>query len=202
MRAGLLCATTVNFFTFLAGTGLLVLFADRVLQLSPGAIGLAFGVGATGGLLGAVASPAIARRIGIGRSIVVGAVLFPAPYALIAAATGPSWARLGTLGAAEFLSAFGVMLLDVNLNSLQTSVVPDGLRGRVAGAYSTVNYGIRPLGALIGGELATLAGLRVTLTVAAVGGALSAVWLLASPIPGIRVLGRAPAGGTAAAHSD
>lgn len=193
MRAGLLCATTVNFFTFLSGTGLLVLFADRVLQLSPGAIGLAFGVGATGGLLGAVASPAIARRIGIGRSIVVGAVLFPAPFALIAAATGPTWARLGTLGAAEFLSAFGVMLLDVNLNSLQTSVVPDGLRSRVAGAYSTVNYGVRPLGALIGGELATLTGLRVTLTVAAVGGAMSALWLLASPIPGIRELGHAPA---------
>ena len=188
MRAGLLCATTLNFFTFLSGTGLLVLFADRVLQLSPGAIGLAFGVGATGGLLGAVASPAIARRIGIGRSIVVGAVLFPAPFALVAVATGPTWARLGTLGAAEFLSAFGVMLFDVNLNSLQTSVVPDGLRSRVAGAYSTVNYGVRPLGALIGGELATLAGLRVTLTVAAVGGAMSALWLAASPIPGIRVL--------------
>lgn len=191
MRAGLLCATTVNFFTFLSGTGLLVLFADRVLQLSPGAIGLAFGVGATGGLLGAVAAPAISRRIGVGRSIVVGAVLFPAPLALAAAATGPAWARLGFLGAAEFLSAFGVMLFDVNLNSLQASVVPDGLRSRVAGAYSTVNYGIRPLGALIGGELATLAGLRVTLTVAAVGGAMSALWLMASPIPGIRVLGRA-----------
>lgn len=191
MRAGLLCATTVNFFTFLSGTGLLVLFANRVLQLSPGAIGLAFGVGATGGLLGAVASPAIARRIGIGRSIVVGAVLFPAPLVLAAAATGPTWARLGFLGAAEFLSAFGVMLLDVNLNSLQTSVVPDGLRSRVAGAYSTVNYGVRPLGALIGGELATVAGLRVTLTVAAVGGAMSVLWLLASPIPGIRVLGQA-----------
>ncbi|MFI6550307.1 MFS transporter [Streptomyces prunicolor] len=202
MRAGLLCTTTVNFFTFLSGTGLLVLFADRALKLSPGAIGLAFGLGATGGLLGAVASPAIARRIGIGRSIVVGAVLFPAPYALIAAATGPGWARLGILGAAEFLSAFGVMLLDVNLNSLQTSVVPDGLRSRVAGAYSTVNYGIRPLGALVGGGLATLVGLRVTLTVAAVGGALSAVWLLASPIPGIRTLGRATADGTAVAHSD
>ncbi|MBK6011665.1 MFS transporter [Streptomyces sp. MBT53] len=188
MRAGLLCATTVNFFTFLSGTGLVVLFADRALQLSPGAIGLAFGIGATGGLLGAVASPAIARRIGIGRSIVVGAVLFPAPFALVAAATGPTWTRLGILGAAEFLSAFGVMLFDVNLNSLQASVVPDNLRSRVAGAYSTVNYGVRPLGALVGGEVATLMGLRVTLVVAAVGGALSAVWLVASPIPGIRVL--------------
>jgi MFS family permease len=192
MRAGLLCATTLNFFTFLTGTGLLVLFADRVLQLSPGAIGLAFGVGATGGLLGAVASPGIARRIGVGRSIVIGAVLFPAPFALVAAATGPSWARLGTLSAAEFLSAFGVMLFDVNLNSLQASVVPDGLRSRVAGAYSTVNYGVRPLGALAGGGLATLVGLRATLVVAAVGGALCVLWLRASPIPGTRTLGQAP----------
>ena len=192
MRAGLLCAMTLNFFTFLAGTGLLVLFADRVLQLSPGAIGLAFGVGATGGLLGAVVAPAIGRRIGVGRSIVVGAVLFPASFALIAVATGPVWARLGVLGAAEFLAAFGVMLFDVNLNSLQTSVVPDGLRSRVAPAYSTVNYGVRPLGALIGGELATLAGLRATLMVVAVGGTMSVLWLLASPIPGIRELGRTP----------
>jgi MFS family permease len=192
MRAGLLCATTLNFFTFLSGTGLLVLFADRVLQLSPGAIGLAFGAGATGGLLSALASPAIARRIGIGRGIVIGAVLYPAPLALIAAATGPAWARLGTLGAAEFLSAFGAMLFDVNLNSLQASVVPDSLRSRVAGAYSTVNYGVRPLGALAGGGLATLVGLRVTLTVAAVGGALSVLWLIASPIPGTRVLGQEP----------
>ncbi|MGQ4429108.1 hypothetical protein [Streptomyces sp. SAS_260] len=38
--------------------------------------------------------------------------------------------------------------------------------------------------------MATLAGLRVALTVAAVGGAMSALWLIASPIPGIRVLGR------------
>ncbi|MFI6460457.1 MFS transporter [Streptomyces sp. NPDC050538] len=192
MRAGLLCATTLNFFTFLSSAGLLVLFADRVLHLAPGAIGLAFGMGATGALLSAVVSPAIARRIGVGRSIVAGAVLFPAPYALIAAATGPVWARLGVLGAAQFLSAFGVMLLDVNLNSLQTSVVPDGLRSRVAGAYSTVNYGVRPLGALIGGELATLAGLRATLIVAAVGGAMAVLWLLASPIPGIRELARTP----------
>ncbi|MFJ6895893.1 MFS transporter [Streptomyces hokutonensis] len=192
MRAGLLCATTVNFFTFLSSTGLVVLFADRVLQLSPGAIGLAFGVGATGGLLGAVTAPAITRRIGVGRSIVIGAVLYPAPIALIAAATGPTWARLGTVGASEFLSAFGVMLLDVNLNSLQTSVVPDGLRSRVAGAYNTVNYGVRPLGALVGGGLATLVGLRATLVVAAVGGALCVLWLLPSPIPGTRVLGESP----------
>lgn len=63
LRAGLGCAATVNFFTFVAGSGLIVLFASRNLGLSAGVIGLAFGVGATGGLLGAVCAPAISRRL-------------------------------------------------------------------------------------------------------------------------------------------
>ncbi|MFG2674430.1 MFS transporter [Streptomyces sp. NPDC048445] len=188
LRASLGCAATVNFFTFVAGSGLLVLFASRSLGLSAGTIGLALGVGATGALLGAVCAPAISRRLGVGRSIVAGAVLFPAPIAIAAAADGPVWLRAGALAGAEFLSGFGVMLFDINLNSLQASVIPDGMRSRVAGAYSTINYGIRPVGAVVGGLLATLVGLRPTLLVAAVGGALSVLWLLPSPIPGIRSL--------------
>ncbi|WP_405662485.1 MFS transporter [Streptomyces sp. NBC_01166] len=192
LRAGLGCAATVNFFTFVAGSGLIVLFASRSLGLSAGAIGVAFGIGATGALLGAVLAPKISRRIGVGRSIVVGAVLFPAPLAIAAAADGPLWLRAGALAATEFLSGFGVMLFDVNLNSLQAAVIPDGMRSRVAGAYSTINYGIRPVGAVVGGLLATFLGLRATLLIAAVGGALSLLWLLPSPIPGIRSL--TPAG--------
>ncbi|MFF1641461.1 MFS transporter [Streptomyces sp. NPDC058246] len=188
LRASLGCATTVNFFTFVSGTGLTVLFADRVLDLSAGTIGLALGIGSTGALLGAVAAPRISRRIGVGRSIAVGAVLFPAPIAIAAAASGPMWARAAALGAAEFLAGIGVMLFDVNLNSLQTAVIPDAMRSRVAGAYSTVNYGIRPVGAVVGGALATLIGLRATLITAAAGGALSLLWLLPSPVPRVHSL--------------
>lgn len=188
LRASLGCAATVNFFTFVGGSGLLVLFASRSLGLSAGVIGLALGAGATGGLLGAVCAPAISRRLGMGRSIAVGAVLFPAPIAIAAAADGPLWLRAGVLAASQFLAGFGVMLFDVNLNSLQAAVIPDHMRSRVAGAYSTVNYGTRPVGAIVGGVLATLVGLRPTLLVAAVGGALSLLWLLPSPIPRIRSL--------------
>ncbi|WP_327710743.1 MFS transporter [Streptomyces sp. NBC_00464] len=205
LRATLGCAATVNFFTFVAGSGLLVLFASRSLGLSAGVIGAALGAGATGALLGAVCAPAISRQLGVGRSIVVGAVLFPAPIALAAAADGPLWLRAGALAAAEFLSGFGVMLFDVNLNSLQASVIPDGMRSRVAGAYSTINYGVRPVGAVVGGALATSLGLRPTLLVAAVGGALSVLWLLPSPIPRIRSLdatGGAGADATGGAEAD
>ena len=187
LRASLGCATTVNFFTFMSGA-LLVLYASRSLELGSGLIGLAFGVGAVGGLLGALLAPFVSRRIGIGRTIVIGAILFPAPIALAALAGGPVWARLGALAGAELLSSIGVMLFDVPLNALQTSVIPDGLRSRVAGAFTAVNYGIRPLGAVVGGLLGTSLGLRPTLLIAAAGGTLSFLWLLPSPIPGFRSL--------------
>ncbi|MCX5205242.1 MFS transporter [Streptomyces sp. NBC_00237] len=202
LRAALCCAATVNFFTFVAGSGLMVLFASRTLGLSAGAIGLALGIGSTGALLGAVVAPGVSRRIGLGRSIVVGAVLFPAPLAVAACAGGPLWVRAGVLALAEFLSGVGVMLFDVNLNSLQTSVIPDGLRSRVAGAFSTVNYGMRPLGAVVGGLLATGFGLRTTLLVGAVGGTLSLLWLLPSPIPRVRSLAAKPPPDTASATAN
>ncbi|MFM9608930.1 MFS transporter [Streptomyces niveiscabiei] len=186
LKYGLACTTTVNFFTYLTGTGMIVLYADRELQLAPGVIGTAFGVGALGGLGGAFAAPVLARKFGSGKGVVIGSVLFPLPFALGAAAGGPPWVRAVILSTSLFLSFFGVMLFDVNLNSLQAVAVPDGMRARVAGAYSTVNYGVRPLGALAGGALASAVGLRTTLIVAAVGGALSVLWLLPSPIPRTR----------------
>ncbi|MFE7752103.1 MFS transporter [Streptomyces sp. NPDC057428] len=198
LRACLGCAATVNFFTFLAGSGLVVLFASRNLGLSAGVIGFAFGIGATGSLLGALLAPRVSRRIGVGRSIALGAVIFPAPVAVAAAAGGPLWLRAGALAASEFLSGVGVMLFDVNLNALQTTVIPDGLRSRIAGAFSTINYGIRPVGAVAGGLLATGIGLRATLFVAALGGVMSLLWLLPSPIPHIRSLAPETAAGTTA----
>ncbi|SHM84526.1 MFS transporter [Actinacidiphila paucisporea] len=188
LRATLGCAATVNFFTFISGTGLLVLFATRVLRLTAGGIGLALGVGASGALLGAVIAPRMSRRWGVGPSIAVGAVLFPASTAVAALAGGPLWVRGGALALAEFLAGIGVMFFDINLNSLQTSVIHDGIRSRVSGAYSTVNYGVRPIGATVGGVLATTVGLRPTLLLAAAGGTLSVLWLVFSPVLGIRTL--------------
>ena len=192
LRAKLGCVSTVNFFTFVFAA-LLVLFASRELGLSSGLIGLALGIGAVGGLVGAVTAGPLSRRIGVGPSIVVGAVVFPAAIALTAVADGPVWLRAGLIGLSELVSGVGVMYLDVNSNALTATVVPDGLRSRVSGAFAAVNYGMRPLGALTGGALGTWLGIRPTLWVAAVGGTLGALWLLPSPIPRIRTLdGLAP----------
>lgn len=56
------------------------------------------------------------------------------------------------------------------------------MRSRVAGAFSTVNYGVRPFGAVVGGLSGQLVGIGPTMVVAALGGSLSFLWLLRSPI--------------------
>ena len=78
------------------------------------------------------------------------------------------------------------MCFDVPLNALQTSVTHDHMRSRVAGAFLSINYGIRPLGAVLGGLLGEWIGPRDTLLVSAVGGALSVLWLIGSPILKVR----------------
>ena len=181
LRASLACATTINLFNLMAGA-LIILYASRELDLSAGVIGLALGIGATGGLLGTAVAGPLSRRIGVGRTIALGAVVFSAPFALMPLATGPTWSRAGVLGLVEFISAVGVMCLDIPLNALMTAVTPDGVRSRVTGAFSTVNYGIRPLGAISGGLVGEWIGIAPTMVVAAVGGSLSFLFLLRSPV--------------------
>src|SRR2546430_4331330 len=67
LRAALGCTTTVNFFTFIANA-LLILFANRALGLSAGAIGVALGIGAFGAVARAALAPRASRLIGPGRT--------------------------------------------------------------------------------------------------------------------------------------
>ena len=187
LRVSLGFATNINFFSFV-WTAVLVLYAARHLGLSAGVIGLALGIGASGGLLGAVLAQRVTRVLGVGRTIMLGGVLFAAPVALLPLADGPHWARAGVLALVEFIGGLGVMWLDVPLNSLQTAVIPDEVRSRVAGAFSTVNYGVRPLGAVLGGFLGEWIGVAPTLVVAAVGGSLAVLWLVGSPIGRTRTI--------------
>ena len=49
-----------------------------------------------------------------------------------------------------------------------------------------MNYGVRPLGALLGGFMAEWVGVPTTLVVAGVGGLLGILWLWWSPVVRIR----------------
>jgi MFS family permease len=193
VRASLIGVAVVNFFNLMF-FALVLLYAVRVLHVSAGLLGLVLGCGATGGLLGAALTKAVAARIGVGLAYVAGAFAFTAPLALVPLAPAPAgpgtdWAVVLMLFGAEFLSGFGVMMLDISIGVIFAAVIPDALRSRVRGAFSAINYGTRPLGALLGGLLGTSAGLRPALWVAVIGGVAGAALLVPSPLPRFRLPG-------------
>ncbi|MEF9882872.1 MFS transporter [Streptomyces sp. P9-A4] len=187
MRALFSASGTVQFFNFMFHT-LFVLYATTELGLGAGLLGLVLATGAVGGLLGAVWSGAVVRRIGIGGSLVAGFLGFTLPLLLIPLAGGPRTLVVFVLFLAEFLSCVGVMIVDVAVGSFLMALIPDAVRARVMGAFRTLNHGFRPLGALVGGLLGTAIGLRPTLWIATVGAVFAVLWLLPSPLPWMREL--------------
>ena len=187
IRASLLATATVNFFNFVF-FALWLLYAVRSLHVRPGVLGLVLGAASIGGVLASILTGRISRRLGVGPAFVFSCVLFTAPLVLVPLARGPYWLVLTLLFTAEFLSGFGVMILDIVGGSIKTALIPDRLRARVAGAYMVVNYGVRPLGALLGGALGTWIGLRSTLWIASTAAIAGVLWLLPSPLVRMREL--------------
>ena len=185
IRPQLACVATINLFNFIFWA-IFVLYATKELGVSPGVLGLAIGAGAVGGIVGALVAVRLERLIGIGPAFMVGAVLFPLPLVLVPLASGPELVIALMLATAEFLSSVGVMILDVNGNSINLLRTPHRLRARMSGTFRFVNYGIRPIGALLGGALGTWLGLETAIWIGVLGALLGVLWLAPSPIPRLR----------------
>ena len=186
LRPSLACVSVINFFSFMF-MALFVLYATRSLHVRPGLLGVVLGAGAVGGVLGALLTRRIAGRTGVGRAYLIGCIVYPVPVLLVPLAAGPRPLILGMLVTAEFVSGFGVMILDISIGTILAAVVPDPLRSRVSGAFQAVNYGTRPAGALAGGAVGTLIGPHPALWIAAAGGSLGFLCLLPSPLPRFRL---------------
>jgi MFS family permease len=189
VRPVLLSVATVNLFSF-ANAALVILYATNELGVSPGVLGLAFGAGAIGGVLGALIATRVGRRMGLGPAYALGLVIYPLALLLIPAADGAMAvpAIIVLLFASEFGAGLGVMILDINVGAILSARYPDRLRSRATGAFRFINYGVRPIGALLGGALGTAIGVRETLLVTAIAGALGVLFLVGSRILRLRDL--------------
>ena len=189
MRPTLLSVATINLFTF-AVNALFILYATTTLGVSPGALGIALGTGAIGSVIGALVASRIGRRIGLGPAYALGCVLFPASLLLIPLA-GPEMsmpAILALLFASEFGAGFGVMILDINVGAVIYARTPDRIRGRAGGAFRFINYGVRPIGALMGGILGGLFGVREAILFGVIAAMTGVLFLIGSPILRLREL--------------
>ncbi|GAA3442930.1 MFS transporter [Planomonospora venezuelensis] len=174
-----------NTFCAHLGNATLVLLATQVLRLDTRGYGLLLAGAATGGLLGGLASARVVGRIGALPALLTALAANVAIFAGIG--LSPNAAVLGALLA---LNGFAVTLWNVVTVSLRQEIVPSGTLGRVNSVYRMIGWGLIPLGALTGGLVAHVFGLRAPYLVA---GALRGIALLAALPAMIRAL-RAGAG--------
>ncbi len=179
LRAIAGCTSTSNFFASAAGA-LYILFATRELAMKPAAIGVVFSLGSIGALAGVLLAPALAQRWGIGRVIVTAPLLAGLGFVPVALATPALAIPLLTLGG--FVASFGILLYNVNQVSLRQAITPHRLQGRMNATMRFLVWGTMPLGALAGGALGQILGLRPTIAVGAAGAMLAFLWVWRSPV--------------------
>jgi MFS family permease len=179
LRAQAGCTAMSNFFANVAFATLLV-FAVRVLGLSPGAIGIIFSLGAAGSLVAAVTATRISSRFGIGPTSIGAAALF-GPATLLVAAAPAGHAAIPVLVIAELLFGFSIIVYNIVQLSYRQAICPPRLQGRMNAVMRFMVWGTIPPGGLLGGALATWIGFRETIVVGAVGGGLAFLWLVFSP---------------------
>jgi MFS family permease len=159
---------------------ILLVYAVRELDLSPGTIGIALAVGNLGTLASALTAKRIGDRLGVGRTILLASCLFGPGTLLIAFA--PEQYALPLIVVAMIVIGFGGILYNVTAISLIQAITPDRILGRANASRRFVVWGVVPLGGFTGGALATTIGLRETMVVGAVGGLLTIVPILISPL--------------------
>jgi MFS family permease len=173
---------TFNFFGNIIFAVYLV-FAVRVLGLGAGVIGLIFAVSNIGYLLGALAANRLSRRFGVGPAIIIGAA---GSSAVLLLAVAPESNPIPFLIAAQAISGMGVPIYNITQVSFRQAITPERLQGRMNSVMRFVVWGVMPLGALLGGALATWFSLRTAIWVGAIGMTLAVLPVLLSPVRTLR----------------
>lgn len=173
------CTAISNLFGNI-GQAVLLLYVVREIGLTAQVVGIAFSVANLGVLAGALLGGRIAKRIGIGRTIVGSAVLFgPAPV-IIAAAPQDNFLPFAI--AALFLMGFSAVVYNINQVSLRQAITPERMQGRMNATMRFIVWGAIPVGTMLGGGLGTWFGLREALWVGAIGSLVAFLPPLLSPV--------------------
>lgn len=179
LRALAGCLATSNLMSSMF-FALYVLFGTRVLGLDAAQLGLVYGLGASGAMLGALLAPCLVARLGIGRAMVIGALLGSLEIVPVVFATPESAVALLLLS--SLAGNFGWTLYNINEASLRQVITPAAFRGRMNATFTFIGAGVLPLGGLLGGILGQALGPRETILLAACGSGLAFVWVLFSPV--------------------
>lgn len=164
LRATAIASAAGNF-SFAIASAVTFIFMSRTLELPPAAIGLIVAAGSVTVMIGAALTPRLSRLVGSARIIWL-SLAVTAPMTLLSPFAQPGWTViLVVVGAAA--GEFGQIIYAITNVSLRQRLCPDRMLGRVTATMRFLILGLFPLGALLGGILGELIGLRATLWVSA-----------------------------------
>jgi MFS family permease len=165
----LLWLVTVNNFFMNAIMALIVLYGTREIGFRPGIFGLAVSVGGFGAVIGSVYAQRLGARLGPGPFVIFACGLTSLASFCFPLISRPDHLGIFCLTATYFaLSAAGAAVT-VFAWTIRQSITPSDLLGKMNGAFRFCVTGIMPFGALFGGWLGSVIGIRSTLLVGAVG---------------------------------
>jgi predicted MFS family arabinose efflux permease len=131
-------------------------------------------------VVGAFLGRRVADAVGTARAMLLFELGLPTLALLIPLTSAGPGLALYTIGA--FCIGVGVVGGNTIKATFQQSYCPPELRGRLAASSSFLNYGTIPLGALLGGTLGEVLGLRPALWILTAGVPLAGLILYFSPI--------------------
>ncbi len=121
------------------------------------------GIGNLGAIVGAFTATRLGQRFGVG-PVIVGAMLISGPATLLVpfASYGPA---IPILLVAQALTGFSAVVYNINQVSLRQSITPERMQGRMNATMRFIVWGTMPIGATIGGVIATAVGVTQALWV-------------------------------------
>jgi MFS family permease len=188
LRVTAACTISQGFFGGVYGA-LVVLYMARDLGFAPGILGTIWALGGIGSLVGALAADPTNKRFGIGTAMIAGCGVSGLALFFVPLAQG------ATLGAAlllilqQLLGDGAATIYQINQVSLRQAITPERLLGRVNASAEFLGLGATLAGSLLGGLLGGIIGVRATLFFSAFGTMFSALWLVFSPVRGLREVG-------------
>lgn len=132
-----------------------VLFALRDLHLSGAEYGLFLAIAAIGNVAGGLLAPRLRRRFSAAALFIAAGGVAGAAYLIVAFTSSVVVAEGAFLVEAAAVASGSVVSI-----SLRQRHIPQALMGRVSNVFRSIIFAARPAGALLGGLLADMRGLR------------------------------------------
>jgi MFS family permease len=179
------CNATINLFSC-ANASIVVLYVVHDLAVKPILFGFITATGSIGALIGSLVARLIAKRFGIGPTIIGSVFCYGFGALFLPLAGGSSWLVILCLVLNWFVQNMTLIIFNVTQVSMRQSITPWHLQGRMNASMRFLICSALPVGSLLGGLLGAVIGLRPAILIGALGMLLAFLWVLFSPLARMR----------------